>query len=111
MILMREHLLQEIYEKRQSGMSTTAIKTQMDISLTQPTINKLVNHYISYLSAKGQQKKRIYDSLFPEWLESAIQTQDPHAASYEGLFPNGKWLIYGTDLKNYRKQSAQNNDE
>ena len=85
--LIVEHVLTDLYHKTEQGIPLKRAMRQLNVSLTQPTVVKLLNHYA--ISSDITQA-----SIFPEWLNPngpPVQTQ-PTNWVYEGYFPLGVWV-------------------
>ncbi len=94
MFLIQPLLLDKLWEGYKAGVPVCRLIRDNDLSITPPTLTKLLKHYTMYANANDDTLERtIHKSLFPEWLtlsEDLIVKQPPNYR-YTGIMPIGKW--------------------
>lgn len=102
MVLIKQPLLVELFEKYAQGVPVLALIRQyrIDGKITAPTLTKLLG-YMSNLEQAGNNlnaNEQLYDlihaSLFPSWLNETTKPimSSPSSYIYVGKMPIGKWL-------------------
>lgn len=94
MLLMKEDLLKVMYEKRKLGVPLTKLIEQHKLSITHPTLARMLMHYsvLSSPSISEKTKVVVRASLFPEWLSGKeLVMSQPVEWYYTGVFPLGEW--------------------
>lgn len=98
MILIKEKLLNEIYNKYKQGVPVLKLIRQYSLgeSITAPTLTKLLSYKIAMETTKNKEiKQSIKTSLFPEWLDANkgnVQT-NPKEWYYVSKMPLGEWIV------------------
>ena len=83
--------LSSIVQQTDIGVPLQRAMDNYNIDMSRPAVAKLVEHYkTANKTAERMLKRRLYDSLFPDWLIQDGQEQPDHA-TYDGYFPLGYW--------------------
>ena len=83
--LVPEPLLKKATELLDIGVPMSKVIRDQDLDISAPALATLVKYY-------KQDAAPIYLSLFPEWLDSLVITEQPDNAVYNGYFPLGQGL-------------------
>lgn len=91
MLLMKENLLDELYNKHKDGVKYNTLIAKYDLPVSGPTLKKLLKYYTVMQNSDIEVKRIIYASLFPKWLKEELQYQNAAKWVYIGTMPLGNW--------------------
>ena len=96
MYLIQKLLLTTIAEEARIGVPHATLVTKYNLTITPPTLSKLIKHMQAYLDCVEPKSKDIIEaSLFPNWLmfrDDKLLVRQPTSYKYHGKFPLGKWI-------------------
>ena len=100
-ILIQQEILMEVTDLHIKGVPVSKLLRDFDLTIAAPTLQRLIN-YLSIANNSVQDgekllpnptRDRIYNSLFPEWLDGIDQDEvsQPPDWYYKGTMPLGRW--------------------
>ena len=92
-VLVEEKTLKKLYKKHMMGVKYRTLIRLHELNIAPGTLIKLLDCYDEMQATDQETKKRIRNSLFPEWLVENVQSQNPSEWIYDGKFPLGQWLV------------------
>lgn len=103
--LIRQDLLEELYEKHTYGVPYTELVKRYDLPIIPITLKSRLKWYGDALTAPEEVRAMVFASLFPVWLTERVQSQKHTKYLYEGVMPIGRWILSTND-----KREDINND-